>query len=78
MKIVCVFKVVVDSEYCNFLEYADTENAWLRLALDCSDGEPQVQKLALRCASTELAVEFKDVFEYVAVLGHELQSSRLV
>ena len=75
MKIVCVFKVVVDAEYCN-LEYADNVKAWLWLALDCSDGEPQVQKLALRFASTELAMEFRDVFEYVAIFGCGLQRHR--
>ena len=59
------------------LEYEDKEHAWLWLAFDCSDGEPQERKLALSFASTELSMEFKDVFECVAALGHELQRSIL-
>ena len=57
MNIVCDFQVKVDSEY-NLLEYADNENTWLWLALDCSDEEPQV-KVELRFASTEFAMNFK-------------------
>ena len=68
MKIVCAFNVEVDSGYCNFLEYADNAHAWLWLALDRFEGEHQVQELALRFLSTE----FREVYEYVAVLRHEL------
>ena len=42
MNIVCDFQVKVDSQY-NLLEYADHENTWLWLALDCSDEEQQVK-----------------------------------
>ena len=76
MKIVCDFQVEVGSEYCKLPEYAENENAWLWLALDCSDGEPQVQELALMFASTELVIEFRDVYEYGALLGHEIPRNR--
>ena len=51
-----------------------SEEVWL--TLDCSDGEPQVEISALKFASTELATECEDVFDYVAVLGHALQWPR--
>ena len=49
-KLVCDFKVEVDSEY--FLKCVENQNAWLWLALDRSEGEPLVRELALRLAST--------------------------
>ena len=69
MKIVGNFYVVDVASYCELKPNAGSEKSWVWLASDCSDGEPKAEQLALKFATKELAVEFKDAFEEAKVLN---------
>ena len=73
MKIVGNFYVVDVAPYCELKPNAGSEKSWVWLASDCSDGEPKAEQLALRFASKELAVKFKDAFEEAKVLNKGCQ-----
>ena len=70
LKIVEDLMVVVDAESVYQPKpTAGSELCGAWCAFDWSEGEPQFEKLALKCVSIELAMNFKEVFELV----HELR-----
>ena len=66
MKIVANFYVVA-APYCELNPNAGSDKTWVWLACDYSDGEPKTQRFALKFASKEVAVQFKEAFGHAKV-----------
>merc|ERR1712176_145509 len=58
----CRHLLVDVSSYCELRPNAGSDKCWEWLAQDYSEGEPRVDRLALKFANSDLANEFKDAF----------------
>ena len=63
LTIVVNFNVMNVGGCCELKSNAGSENAWVWMAFDSSDGGVQQEWFALTLASKELAVQFSDAFE---------------
>lgn len=55
--------LIAESPLCDLAPMNNNDKAWLWAAMDGSDGEPSVEKLAIRFRTAEEATEFKGAFE---------------
>jgi hypothetical protein len=55
--------LIAESPLCDLKEMNNNDKAWLWGCMDGSDGEPTLEKLAIRFRTAEEATEFKAAFE---------------
>eukprot|EP00929_Paragymnodinium_shiwhaense_P022607 TRINITY_DN143_c0_g2_i1.p1 TRINITY_DN143_c0_g2~~TRINITY_DN143_c0_g2_i1.p1 ORF type:complete len:2603 (-),score=942.64 TRINITY_DN143_c0_g2_i1:139-7947(-) len=63
MKIVGNFYAIDVPPYCDLQPNAGSKKCWVWSAQDCSEGDVQVERLALKFGTEELAEGFRDAFE---------------
>eukprot|EP00930_Biecheleria_cincta_P023996 TRINITY_DN1723_c0_g1_i4.p1 TRINITY_DN1723_c0_g1~~TRINITY_DN1723_c0_g1_i4.p1 ORF type:complete len:1766 (-),score=480.20 TRINITY_DN1723_c0_g1_i4:70-4698(-) len=75
-KIVGNFALVDDPGCCELKPNAGSEVIWTWLALDCSEEEPQMESLALKFKTPELAAQFKEAFDQAKLQNAALKGKQ--